>query len=538
MPSIGAGLVSALRRVVMTAPHVVRSTTRGRGDNSLPLIVEAALDLTSQLAAADRSQRLIDVVRRALPCDSAALLRLDGDALVCVAAYGLVPELMSQRFVVAEHPRFAQILRRRTPIRLDEPDLPDPFDGLLLIGHPLSRIHACVGAPLVVAGETEGILAIDALDPHAFDDVDDVLIAGLATLAAAGMRTARLIDRLEQEANQSEQLVRQLARDGDSHTGQILCRSDAMTAVCHEAELAAHSDLAVLITGETGTGKEVVARAIHTWSDRAQRPLIYVNCAALPESVAESELFGHVRGAFTGAIDNRSGKFEVGDRGTLFLDEIGELPLSIQAKLLRALQTGEIQRVGTDHVIRVDVRIVAATNRDLQAEVQGGRFRADLFHRLSVYPIHIPPLRERVDDIALLAGFFLDEARIRLGLGAVRLTQDARMALTSYDWPGNVRELEHTILRAALRASGGRRRETVVLDSSSLELTKTTRAVALPDVVPEANVPLEVAVDDLKRRRINAAIERTQGNWARAARQLGLDRANLHRMAKRLGLRP
>ncbi len=521
----------------MTAAAVVRRTARRPEDNSLALLVELAVDLTSQLASADRSQRLVDVVRRAIPCDSAALLRLDGDALVCVAAYGLVPELMSQRFPIADHPRFAQILRRRTPIRFTDPELADPFDGLLLSGHPLSRVHACVGAPLVVAGEVEGLLAIDALDPRALDDVDDLLIAGLATLAAAGMRTARLIDTLEHEARQSEQLVRQLAREGDSHTGQILCRSEAMTAVCYEAQLAARSDLAVLITGETGTGKEVVARAIHARSERAQRPLIYVNCAALPESVAESELFGHVRGAFTGAIDNRPGKFEVANKGTLFLDEIGELPLSIQAKLLRALQTGEIQRVGTDQVLRVDVRIIAATNRELEAEVHAGRFRADLFHRLSVYPIHIPPLRERADDVVLLAGFFLDEARIRLGLGSVRLTEDARVALTAHDWPGNVRELEHTILRAALRASGGRRRETVVLDSAALELTKRTRPHAIADVAQEAEVSLDVAIDDLKRRRITAAVERCDGNWARAAKQLGVDRANLHRMAKRLGMR-
>ncbi len=521
----------------MTALPVVRPTTRRREDNSLALLVELAADLTGQLASGDRSQRVIDVVRRAVPCDSAALLRIDGDALVCVASFGLVPELMSQRFVISEHPRFAQILRRRTPIRFDDPALPDPFDGLLLSGHPLSRVHACVGAPLVVAGEVEGVLAMDALDPAALDGIDDLMIAGLASLAAAGMRTARLLDRIEHDAQQSEQLVRQLARDGDGHTGQILCRSKAMSSVCHEAELAARSDLAVLITGETGTGKEVVARSIHACSDRAQRPLIYVNCAALPESVAESELFGHVRGAFTGAIDNRSGKFEVADHGTLFLDEIGELPLSIQAKLLRALQTGEIQRVGTDHVIRVDVRIIAATNRDLQTEVQAGRFRADLYHRLSVYPIHVPALRDRADDIVLLAGFFLDEARIRLGLGAVRLTADAREALTAYDWPGNVRELEHAILRAALRASGGRRRETVVLDRNALDLPKASR-VSVPVESPrEADVPLEVAVDNLKKRRIAAAIERCEGNWAQAARLLGVDRANLHRMAKRLGMR-
>jgi len=480
---------------------------------------------------------MVDLIQRALPCDSVALLRLDGDALVPVAAHGLVPELMSQRFVTAEHPRFAQILRRREVVRFRDATLPDPFDGLLASGQPLSRVHACIGAPLIVEGTIEGLLAIDALDPGALDDVDDMMIAGLASLAAAGMHAARLIDALVKQASQSEQLVRQLARDADSHTGHILCESALMRAVYEDVELAARSDLAVLITGETGTGKEVVARAIHARSARAERPLIYINCAALPESVAESELFGHVRGAFTGAIENRPGKFEVADKGTLFLDEVGELPLAIQAKLLRALQTGEIQRVGSDQALRVDVRIIAATNRDLPAEIAAGRFRPDLYHRLSVYPMQVPALRERTDDIVLLAGFFLDEARIRLGLGPVRLAGDARVALVAHDWPGNVRELEHTILRAALRASKGQRRTMVVIDAAALELPRATRTAAPAPAVDDTQ-PLEQAVDDLKRRRIADAVERNQGNWARAARQLGLDRGNLHRMAKRLGMHP
>ena len=500
----------------------------------LKVLVELAADLTAHLALTDRSQHLVDVVQRLVPCDSAVLLRLDGDtALVPVAAFGLVPELMSQRFVIAEHPRIAQILQRRGVVRFRDASLPDPFDGLLASGEPLSRVHACMGAPMCVGGETIGVLAIDALDPAAFDHVDDLVVAALATIAAAGMRTALLVDALEQQAIQSEQIVKQLARQGDQ---SILAASAAMRAVVQEAELAARSDLAVLITGETGVGKEVVARAIHAGSERAERPLIYVNCAALPEAIAESELFGHVRGAFTGADDNRAGKFEVADRGTLFLDEIGELPLSIQAKLLRALQTGEIQRVGADRALHVDVRIIAATNRDLPAEVAAGRFRADLFHRLSVYPIAVPPLRERRDDILLLAGFFLDEARIRLGLGPVRLAADARVALLAHDWPGNVRELEHAILRAALRAAGGRRRETVVIEAATLELPSVTPRISVPP--PDDRQTLEESIEELKRRRIAETVERCGGNWAEAARRLGLDRGNLHRMAKRLGMRP
>ncbi len=521
---------------MLTAPAVVPMIPR-RSPDALAAIVELVGDLTST-SAAERAQRLVDAIARILPCDSAVLLRCEGDQLAPIAMHGLVPEAMSQRFVVAHHPRFAQILRRRDVIRFRDAMLPDPFDGLLASGEPLSRVHACIGAPLLSGSNVLGVLAIDALDPCAFDDIADLAFEGFAAIAAASLHTATLIEALERQAKQSEQIVRQLARQSDDAM-PIIGQSAAIRGVCQEVDLAAASDLAVLITGETGVGKEVVARAIHAGSPRAERPLIYVNCAALPETIAESELFGHVRGAFTGAIDHRAGKFEVADRGTLFLDEIGELPLAIQPKLLRALQTGEIQRVGADRAVHVDVRIIAATNRDLAAEVVAGRFRADLFHRLSVYPIPVPPLRQRRDDILLLAGFFLDEARIRLGLGAVRLTADARAALVIHDWPGNVRELEHAILRAALRAANGRRRETVVIDATALDLPAAAPTIlqATP-APPEADqMSLEEAVDALKRQRIGDMVDRCHGNWAEAARRLGLDRGNLHRMAKRLGMR-
>ncbi len=212
----------------------------------------------------------------------------------------------------------------------------------------------------------------------------------------------------------------------------------------------------MLISGETGTGKELVAKAVHQGSPRAANPLVYLNCAALPESVAESELFGHVKGAFTGAISNRSGKFEMADNGTLFLDEIGELSLALQAKLLRVLQYGDIQRVGDDRSLRVDVRVLAATNRDLRQEVVEGRFRADLYHRLSVFPLSVPALRERENDVVLLAGYFCEQCRLRMGLARVILAEAARNRLQQWSWPGNVRELEHAIHRAVVLARATR----------------------------------------------------------------------------------
>ncbi len=268
-------------------------------------------------------------------------------------------------------------------------------------------MHACLGCRLTEGTQVVGALTADALNPHAFDMLDPRVLATLGALAGAAMRTTGLIETLERMAERRGQVARELQRSaGLSSGGQFLGASQATRRLLDEIHLVARSDLAVLITGETGVGKELVARQIHDTSPRRDEALIQVNCAALPESIAESELFGHVAGAFTGASRDRAGKFEIADGGTLFLDEIGELPLSLQPKLLRAIQHGEIQRVGSDRALRVDVRILAATNRNLEAEVAAGRFRADLYHRLAVYPIQVPPLRERRPDIPLLAAHF------------------------------------------------------------------------------------------------------------------------------------
>jgi anaerobic nitric oxide reductase transcription regulator len=305
------------------------------------------------------------------------------------------------------------------------------------------------------------------------------------------------------------------------------------------------SDLTVLITGETGVGKELVAQAIHAASKRADQPLISLNCAALPDTLVESELFGHVRGAFTGATSDRRGKFELADGGTLFLDEVGELSLTVQAKLLRVLQSGQLQRLGSDKEHQVDVRLIAATNRDLAEEVRNGRYRADFYHRLSVYPLLVPALRDRGRDVLLLSGFFLEQNRSRMGLNSLRLSSDAQAALLAYDWPGNVRELEHLIGRSALKALGRCpvRPKILSLSAQDLDLPQAAEATSEPSFTHSATAVEQVvgdlreAVDDFQRRLIGASLERHQHNWASAARELGLDRANLGRMARRLGLK-
>jgi anaerobic nitric oxide reductase transcription regulator len=519
----------------------------------LDTLLAIARDLTASLASEDRYARLLDAVTRLIPCDAACLLRLEGDDLVPVSARGLVPEALSTRFPRREHPRLEVILSSDAPVRFPvDSALPDPFDGLIEGDpHALEHVHACLGARLVDAGQVVGALTADSLSPHAFDDIHPRILVAIAALAGAAMRTTSLIEALERVAERRGAVARDLQRAASQTSGgELLGSSAAARRLIDEIRLVAGSDLAVLVMGETGVGKELVVRRIHELSARRDEPLIQVNCAALPESIAESELFGHVAGAFTGAARERAGKFEIADGGTLFLDEVGELPLTLQPKLLRALQSGEIQRVGADRVRRVNVRILAATNRSLEYEVASGHFRADLYHRLAAYPIRVPPLRERREDVPALAAHFIDVGRRRLGLGPVRLTDEAREALVEGDWPGNVRELENVIARGVLRAArahgasaGPIRIQLEHLDVSARrdggESGTDAAASAASEAVSSSGAPLPLAdrVEAFRRREIEAAVERNGGNWAAAARDLGLHRSNLHHLAKRLGLR-
>ena len=527
-------------------------------DRNLTPLLDIARDLTASLAATDRYQRLLAAVQRLIPCDATCLLRLDGDALVPLSAVGLAPEAMVRRYARGEHPRLDAILSAREPVRFAaDSGLPDPFDHLLAGKRgEAADVHACLGCALFHDNRLVGALTADALDPRAFDRVDLQLLATFAALAGAALRTSSLIESLEAAVARRDLVARDLQRTAGQAAGErILGHGPAVRALLGELATVAASDLTVLVTGETGVGKELVARHLHENSRRGAQPLIQVNCAALPESLAASELFGHVAGAFTGAARDRAGKFEIADGGTLFLDEVGELPLSLQPVLLRAIQQGEIQRVGSDRAHRVDVRIIAATNRDLPAAVAGGRFRADLYHRLAVFPVHVPPLRERREDIALLAAHFADRARRRLGAPPVRLGESAHAALAAADWPGNVRELENVVSRGVLRAAG-EGRDPVLVELRHLDLPAgaglvepgegdgdgpTAGTVGAPGgagrPVAARPVPLRDQVAAFKRARIRAAVERNDGNWAAAARELGLQRGNLHNLARRLGLR-
>lgn len=485
-----------------------------------------------------RLQRLAKHLQQTFACGAVVLLKQEGDFLKPLAQAGLVEEALGRRFKLSEQPRLAAILASQQPIIFaPTSQLPDPYDGLISTApnQPLP-VHSCMGVSLYVEGKLWGALTLDSL--HGINE------EAAAHLAAAGNFVQLLVHltQLEEERFNWRNFHSQAAASETSaQVNEVIAHSPVITQLLHELKVVAKSELPILLLGETGVGKEVFARYLHQHSLRANKTLHYINCAALPEALAESELFGHTKGAFSGATSERAGRFEAATGATLFLDEVGELPLSIQAKLLRVLQSGEIQPLGSDTSRKVDVRVLAATNRNLQEGVKNGSFRADLYHRLSVYPLPIPPLRERKEDILVLAGHFLELNRSRLGLRSLGLSPAAEFALLNYAWPGNVRELEHVISRAALK-NLARQTQTnlwVQLEAEELDLAQSLSPVSLPKTpVPASlNLPLKHQVELCQKQALKAALEANQGSWTLAAKQLEVDASNLHKLAKRLGLK-
>lgn len=515
---------------------VITMTTNSFSDSLISIVA----DLSTRMSAEQRYQRLLEHLCRIFPCDASALLKFENEYLIPLAVNGLSEDTLGRRFAVSEHPRLAQILASDQSVRFAaDSDLPDPYDGLIETDNDQLLVHDCMGVKLFIDGEAWGVLTMDALAPGTFDHIDPVQLNTFISLTAATVKAAELIASLEQRVRYVTQTLFK-ENTGDDMIGD----SECMRTLRNEIAIVAPSELAVLILGETGVGKELVARRIHLESTRADQVMVYVNCAALPESIAESELFGHIKGAFSGATGDRTGKFELANGGTIFLDEIGELPLSIQAKLLRTLQNGEIQRVGSDKQIKVNVRVIAATNRNLQQEVAAGLFRPDLYHRLAVYPMHVPALRERGKDVLLLTGAFLEKNQQRLGVKKLRLDQDAKKALLAYHWPGNIRELEHLLSRAALKSAtqANRQAEFITISLAYLDIvpeplpdSPVDSATDLP-AAPSAPIDFKNAVDEFQRQLIRQQLAAQQGNMAATARVLGLDRGNFHRLLKRLEL--
>ena len=403
--------------------------------------------------------------------------------------------------------------------------------------------------PLIVRGKSIGTLNLGSLQPMRYGAAEAELLQEVANqlaLAVENMREYEEIGRLKAQLERENVYLREEIL-GEHNFEEIVGGSPELTHVLHMIDRVAPTDTTVLILGETGTGKELVARAIHSRSPRHKHPLVKVNCGAIAAGLIESELFGHVKGAFTGALERRTGRFELADKGTIFLDEVGELPLEMQVKLLRVLQEQEFEPVGSSRTVKVDVRVIAATNRNLEQEVSTGRFRADLYYRLNVLPIRVPSLRERRSDIPQLTMFFVQRHAKRIGRTIEGVTRDSMDRLTRYTWPGNVRELENVIERALVLSGGGM----LDIGGDFLPHLPSMAAASAPLPTPAAPMPPAPPVmaappargsgtlEDVERAHILAVLAQT--GWViegprGAAKILDMHPNTLRSRMKKLGL--
>jgi len=451
--------------------------------------------LATSQSAAHRpaiAQQIVRLIADIVPCSGGAIL-LGRDA----------EELRANAEGLAETPVLAELIARVCA------------EGAVV--EPAAR---AIGWALYVRGAVAGMLAAwfpPAEDANLSDHRDT--LSAIGTLAAAALENARDVERLQTE---NTLLLERLGTGSAGMTGD----SPALRKVQQMMARVAPQDTPVLILGESGTGKELVARGLHGLSERSARPFVAINCAALSEALLESELFGHEKGAFTGAILQKKGKLEIAQGGTVFLDEIGELPLLLQAKLLRVLQEREFERVGGTQTLKLDIRLLAATNRDLAAEVRRGAFREDLYHRLNVVAIHVPPLRDRPGDISALARHFLARSAARCRRRVSGISPEAERYLLSYSWPGNVRELENAIERA------------VVLGQSDLILAEDLPETVLESAaLPEVPGALQSSITATKRQAILAAWQESGGDHRQAAERLNLHPNSLRRLIRNLKLR-
>jgi Nif-specific regulatory protein len=383
-----------------------------------------------------------------------------------------------------------------------------------------SEVRSLLCVPLTVFDRTIGCIYLDSTSSaNRFHEDHLQLMAAIAAVSAVALDNARRLQWLEQE---NRRLAIEVSQD------QSLVGDGArMKEIYQFIAKVARADSTVLIEGESGTGKELVARALHRNSDRASRPFVAINCAAIPEALLESDLFGHERGAFTGAAVQKKGRLEVADGGVVFLDELGELAPALQVKLLRVLQEREFERVGGTHSIKIDVRVIAATNRDLDEAVRSGHFRQDLYYRLAVVRLTMPPLRERKEDVPMLTRHFVQKYAKRCKVKAKPVSREAMAALVSYDWPGNVRELENAIERALVLGAS----DTLLLEDLPESLVEQESATDMSEGKYHAGVK------EHKKQLILDAVVQARGNYVEAARILGVHPNYLHRLIKNLSLK-
>jgi transcriptional regulator with GAF, ATPase, and Fis domain len=516
--------------------------------------VDLTQDLKELVTLATREDGVDGLLRRGLdwlgriaPYDLATVFVLEGGRLVSRAARGPLAseKVKHHELKLSDFPSIREALETRRARAFTEDDHAhgdgDPFDGVL----DLPDGHSCMVVPLCAADRAFGVLTLDraVCEPYAPAVVSLVEVYGqILALAIQNAQERDALERLHQQDHEHAKLL-EAERLGESEGILETSRSPAVREVARRARQVAETNTPVLILGETGTGKERLAHAIHRWSPRADQPFVTINCAAIPHGLLESELFGHVKGAFTGASRDRPGRFQMANGGTLLLDEIGELPSDLQAKLLRALQEGRFEPVGSDRTVKVDVRILAATHVDLPKAIRERRFREDLYYRLSVFPLHLPPLRARPEDLPRLVAFLLEEQARRTGRRGMRVGSEGLARLAAYDWPGNLRELANVLERATILSP---RRDIApeVLDLPARSRPGTLDdgsrrpdAAALPALPEGAPV---LTLDEAQRAHIESVLARVGGRiYGRggAAELLGIKPSTLQSRMKKLGMK-
>jgi transcriptional regulator with GAF, ATPase, and Fis domain len=524
----GDAAPSAERMILDDRPYTAESTVFRPVKDSEPMPSEdrAARDLRVLLrignalhalrATAPLARRLLELSLEAVPAERAALLLLDARTGELTFSFALDRRGSAALFPISRT-LVERVVAERSALLANDVLQAGDWEGVASVA--AARLQSLIAAPLTGPDGTLGALYLDTRESGTrFDEGHLALITAAAGIAAAALANVRHIEWLESENQRIE-----AALESD-----LVGESPRMREVHRLLARVAATQTTVLLRGESGTGKEVAARTLHRGGPRVRKPFVAINCATLSPTLLESELFGHERGAFTGAVERRAGKLEAADGGTLFLDEVGEIPLPLQARLLRVLQEREFERLGSTRPIKVDVRLIAATNRDLEKAIREGTFREDLFYRLNVISISLPPLRERREDIPLLASHFAALFSRRLGRRVAGFTPEARICLLRYGWPGNVRELANAVERA------------IVLGEGDL-----IRPEDLPETVLEAS-PAERnttigkyhdSVNEFKKRLILDAIRQGGGSVTKAAELLDLNPTYLHRLIRNLDLK-
>jgi transcriptional regulator with GAF, ATPase, and Fis domain len=461
---------------------------------------------------------LLDTLIEELGADRGFVIVREAGEFRATAARNFRSEALSEAEAAFSRSISRSVMESGKTVLIDDASQSEPYSGQQSIHNLVVRSVLC--APLVTSDEAFALIYLENRRiPNCFSEEQRNLLDEVCALAAPRLRGAVAMSQAQRRAEALEH--------AHSHSDGILTSDPEMARVLQTVHQIAMTDLPVLIEGETGTGKELIARAVYRHSTRVKGPFVALNCAAIPATLIGSELFGFVQGAFTGANRDRIGFIGAAHRGTLFLDEIGDLPLDLQPHLLRVLQSGEFTRLGTSRTEQVDVRFIAATNRDLESEVKAGRFRADLFFRLSAITIRLPPLRDRPHDIRLLAEHFLRAAASRYGRPAPRMTEDCLAALVSYRFPGNIRELESEMARLAVLASAD-------IPCSADLLNERIRGQRNSADAPPATPAALMSLLDMEKQLILSVLQHTGGNRTRAAEILGISREGLRTKLQRI----